>query len=133
MSTIGAIAVVAGSVAVPTIALGNARRTEGTLSATHAAEQPYVALLSGSNEVPDAGDPDGSGGATVTIDILDDVDAELCWDVSYGAIDVAGRRGRSISVSGIRRRCVSWSLPNRRSGSPSDRDGAPGSTRARRR
>ncbi len=88
MSTIGAVAVVAGAIAVPTIAFGNARRSEGTLSASQAAEQPYVALLSGANEVPDAGDPDGSGSATVSIAILDDVEAEVCWDVWYGAVSV---------------------------------------------
>lgn len=87
MTTIGALAAVGSAIAIPSIALGNARRSEGSLSATQAAEQPYVTLLSGANEVPDAGDPDGSGGATVSIDIIDDTTAEVCWDLAYTDID----------------------------------------------
>lgn len=87
MTTIAALAAVASAIAIPSIALGNARRTEGSLSAIQAAENPYVTQLAGANEVPDAGDPDGTGGATVSIDVFDDVDAEVCWDLAYSGID----------------------------------------------
>lgn len=88
LTTIGALAAVATAIAIPSIALGNARRTEGSLSAIHAAENPYVTLLSGANEVPSgSGDADGSGGATVSIDIFDEFDAEVCWDLAYAGID----------------------------------------------
>jgi hypothetical protein len=81
-----AVSAVAGAVVIPSIAIGNARRTEGSLSAIQAAETPYIADLKGSNEVPAAGDPDGVGAATVSFDVFDAVDAEVCWDIAYSGI-----------------------------------------------
>jgi hypothetical protein len=46
-----------------------------------------VAQLSGANEVPTAGDPDGTGGSTVSIAVLSDTEAEVCWDLAYSGID----------------------------------------------
>jgi hypothetical protein len=81
-----AVSAVAGAVVIPSIAIGNARRTEGSLSAIQAAETPYIAELNGANEVPTAGDPDGAGAATVSFDVFDAVDAEVCWDITYSGI-----------------------------------------------
>lgn len=86
-TTIGAFAAVASVIAIPSIAMGNARRDTGSLSAMQAAENPYIAQLSGDAEVPaGSGDPDGSGGATVSIAVLGDAEAEACWDLSYSDI-----------------------------------------------
>ena len=87
IKTVGALVAVASAVAIPSIALGNARRAEGNLSAMQAAEKPYVTQLAGANEVPDAGDPDGTGGATVSVAVLDETTAEVCWDLAYSGID----------------------------------------------
>ena len=87
LTTVAALAAVASAIAIPSIAFGNARRTEGTLSAIQAAENPYVTQLAGANEVPILGDPDGTGGATVSFDFFDDTDAEVCWDLAYSGID----------------------------------------------
>jgi hypothetical protein len=82
-----AIAGVAGGIAVPSIVLGNARRSEGSLAAQQLAETPFIAQLSGSNEVPaGAGDPDGSGTATVSFGQLDTDTYEVCWDMAYTGI-----------------------------------------------
>jgi hypothetical protein len=81
-----AIAGVAGAVAIPSIVLGNARRSEGTLAAQQLAETPFVAQLSGASEVPTAGDPDGSGRATVSFAAVDADTYEVCWDMSYTGI-----------------------------------------------
>lgn len=85
ITTIGALAAVASAIAIPSIALGNARRSEGSLSATQASETPYVTQLAGANEVPaGSGDPDGTGGATVSIAVEEGmVTAEVCWDLAY--------------------------------------------------
>lgn len=80
---VAAIATLTGAVAIPSIATGNARRTDGSLEATQAAQQPYTAELSGDNEVPGPGDADASGAATVSFAPLDDVTTEVCWDMSY--------------------------------------------------
>jgi CHRD domain len=82
MAAAGAI----GAVAVPTIAIGNARRTEGTLASLRSAEKPYIAQLSGAAERPGPGDPDGKGAASVSIDSVDATTSELCFDMSYSAI-----------------------------------------------
>jgi CHRD domain len=100
VTTIGALAAVASAIAIPSIALGNARRTEGSLSALQAAEKPYVTLLSGANEVP-VGDPDGSGGATVSIDVFDDTDAEVCFDLAYAGIDAPTLAHIHRAVAGV--------------------------------
>jgi hypothetical protein len=81
-----AIAGVAGAFAVPTMVSGNARRTEGSLSAMQLAETPFLAELSGANEVP-AGDPDGSGTAAVSFDAIDATTSEVCFDLAYTGID----------------------------------------------
>ena len=80
-----AIAGVAGAIAIPSIVLGNARRTEGTLAAQQLAETPFIAQLTGANEVP-AGDPDGAGTATVSFGQLDTDTYEVCWDIVYTGI-----------------------------------------------
>lgn len=86
-TTIGVIAAVASAIAIPSIALGNARRSEGSLAAVQAAENPYIAQLSGANEVPGgSGDPDGSGAATISIAVLSDTEGEACWDLAYSGI-----------------------------------------------
>lgn len=72
----------AAAIAVPTIALGNARTNNHPDPTT----TPLVARLLGSNEVPPA-DPDGFGSASFTFDITDNTDtvagAEVCWDITY--------------------------------------------------
>lgn len=81
--SIAAAAAVASAIAVPTIAAGNARRAEGSLADLRAAETPYIADLSGANEVPTAGDPDATGAATVSFDDLDGGQTQVCWDMAY--------------------------------------------------
>lgn len=81
-----AVSAVAGAVVIPSLALGNARRDTGSLSAIQAAETPYLAQLKGSNEVPTAGDPDAVGAATVSFDVFDATDAEVCWDLAYSGL-----------------------------------------------
>jgi hypothetical protein len=81
-----AIAGVAGAFAVPTMVSGNARRTEGSLSALQAAETPFLAELSGANEVPGPGDADGSGTAAVSFDPIDATTTEVCFDLAYTGI-----------------------------------------------
>lgn len=81
-----AISAVAGAVVIPSLALGNARRTTGSLSAAQAAGTPYIAELKGSNEVPTAGDPDGTGAATVSFAALDATNTEVCFDLAYSGI-----------------------------------------------
>ncbi len=85
--TAGVLVAVGSAIAIPSIALGNARRDAGSLSAMQAAEKPYVTQLSGSNEVPGPGDDDGTGAATVSIAMIDDTTAEVCWDLAYSNID----------------------------------------------
>ena len=67
----------AAAIAVPTIALGNARPNPN-----QATQTPLVARLLGSNEVP-PGDPDGFGSASVTFDLAA-ATPDVCWDLSYG-------------------------------------------------
>ena len=86
MSVFAAVAVIV-AIAVPTIVSGNARRTEGTLAGLRAAETPYIARLTGAAEVPSAGDPDGTGAATVSFDSVSATVDEVCWDLSYSGID----------------------------------------------
>ena len=87
MSVFAAGAVIV-AIAVPTIVSGNARRTEGSLAGLQAAETPYIARLTGAAEVPNAGDPDGTGAATISFDFYSATDAEVCWDLSYSGIDL---------------------------------------------
>ncbi|MEY2446262.1 MAG: hypothetical protein QOE00_2842 [Ilumatobacteraceae bacterium] len=75
------------AIAIPTIAFGNARSNQGNLNYLQIAQTPYLAQLSGAKEVPaSAGDPDASGAAAVTFDIVDAAIAEVCWDLSYSAL-----------------------------------------------
>ncbi len=79
------------AIAIPAIAFGNARRTDpnGTLTFLKDAQTPFIAQLSGANEVP-PGDPDGVGAASVTFHVTDPADpiagAQVCWDLSYSNI-----------------------------------------------
>lgn len=84
-----AVAGVAGAFYAPNVVSGNARRTEGTLSAMQAAEQPFIAQLAGANEVPGPGDTDGAGAATISFDVIDGTDTEVCWDLTYSGIATA--------------------------------------------
>jgi CHRD domain len=82
-----AIGVVA-AIAIPTIAFGNARNNVGNEHFFQAAQTPYVMRLLGSNETP-LGDTDGTGIASVTIDVIDIArtdGGEVCWDLSYSGI-----------------------------------------------
>jgi hypothetical protein len=82
------IAGVAGSVAIPTIVSGNARREgTGTLAAMQQAETPHLATLSGANELPaGSGDADGSGAAAVSFAVWDEDQWQVCFDLSYTGI-----------------------------------------------
>ena len=73
----------AAAIAIPSIALGNARRNVGSLAASQAVQTPLVTRLTGAAEVPTAGDPDGFGGAAVTFDLAA-ATPTMCWDLSYG-------------------------------------------------
>ena len=79
------VVALAGAIAIPSIALGNARRTNGTLAGLEAAQTPFLAKLSGAAEVV-PGDPDGTGAAAVTFDSVDATNDEVCWDLSYANI-----------------------------------------------
>lgn len=89
--TLAAVAAfgIASTIAIPTIAVGNARSDFGSLSFIKTANTPFIAQLSGANEVP-AADADGFGAASVTFDIIDpakaNTGAEVCWDLSYSNI-----------------------------------------------
>jgi hypothetical protein len=98
-----AVSAVAGAVVIPSIAIGNARRTEGSLSAMQAAEQPYIAELTGANEVPGPGDAEGAGAATVSFGRIDAIETEVCWDMSYsgiGAVTLAHIHTGAAGVAG---------------------------------
>lgn len=81
-----AVSAVAGAVVIPSFAVGNARRTQGTLTAMQQAERPFIADLRGSNEFPGPGDGDGIGAATLSFDGIDDTTTQVCWDMSYSGI-----------------------------------------------
>ncbi len=79
---------IAATIAIPTIAFGNARTNLGSMAFMKVANTPFTAQLSGANEVP-AADPDGFGSASVTFDIINatpGTGAEVCWDLSYANI-----------------------------------------------
>ncbi len=77
----------AAAIAIPSIALGNARSNTST---TQAAQTPYVARLTGASAETPPGEPLGIGGAAVTFDItnpLSNTDgATVCWDLSYSGL-----------------------------------------------
>ena len=76
----------AAAIAVPTIALGNARPNPN-----QATQTPLVSRMLGATEVPAPGappatatnDPDGFGSASVTFDLAA-ATPNVCWDLSYG-------------------------------------------------
>ncbi|MGD9705710.1 MAG: CHRD domain-containing protein [Acidimicrobiia bacterium] len=71
---------------MPTIASGNARNTgTGPGAAEAAVARPFLAQLTGANEVPPA-DPDGDGAAAITID---PVAGNACFDLRVAGIDTA--------------------------------------------
>ncbi len=80
MAAVGCVA----AIAIPSIALGNARRNEGSLAASRAAQTPLVTRMTGANEVPTPGDSDGFGGAAITFDLSVPGSESVCWDLSYG-------------------------------------------------
>ena len=77
---------ITAAIAIPTIAFGNARSNQGTLHYIQVAQTPYLAQMTGAKVVPTTGDPDGTGIATVTFDIVDPTNAEVCWDLAYSGI-----------------------------------------------
>jgi hypothetical protein len=83
LAGIGVAAVCTAAVMIPGIANGSARDTVGTRESAAAAAHPYLAMLSGANEVP-AADPDGEGAAAVTIDRDN---AEVCIDLRVANLD----------------------------------------------
>ena len=74
----------AAAIAVPTIALGNARPNPN-----QATQTPLVSRMLGANEVPNntpgsqTNDADGFGSASVTFDLAATI-PNVCWDLSYG-------------------------------------------------
>ena len=78
----------AAAIAVPTIALGNARNATPNPATT-----PLVGLLNGPNDlttsgtITPTGDPDGTGTAAFTFNITNPLDpvagANVCWDLNY--------------------------------------------------
>jgi|GEM_PF-1306377 len=79
----------AAAIAVPTIAMGNARTTN---KVDQTSQTPLVSRMLGANEVPTpagtppataTNDPDGFGSASVTFDLVT-VPPNVCWDLSYG-------------------------------------------------
>ncbi len=74
------------AILVPTLAHGNARDTVGTGAAAAATAHPYIAQLTGANEFPTVGDPDGIGTAAVTINA---VTGEVCVDLRVANITTA--------------------------------------------
>ena len=81
----------AAAIAVPTIAFGNARRSEtnGSLHYLKSAQTPLLARLTGAAETG-GGDPDGIGAAAITFDIIQpavpDTGAQVCWDLTYSGL-----------------------------------------------
>jgi hypothetical protein len=80
---VGLAAVCASALMIPAIANGSARDTLGATKSAAAAAKPYLAMLSGANEVP-AADPDGEGAAAVTID---PGNTEVCMDLRVANLD----------------------------------------------
>jgi CHRD domain len=80
----------AAAIAVPTIAFGNARNNLGSFNFQQVGNTPFVAQLTGANELAPAGDLDGFGAAAITFDIINPADAatgaEVCWDLTYSNI-----------------------------------------------
>ena len=82
---IGAVSLVLGAFLVPGIVDANARRNAGGSDQNQAAsERTLTAVLSGAAEVATAGDPDGRGAATIT---LDSIGQTVCVDSTTSGID----------------------------------------------
>jgi hypothetical protein len=82
-----ALAATAGLVVMmPAMVSGSARTTVGSGKAQAAVAKPFLATLSGANEVPGPGDPDGEGAASVTID---PATGEICVDLRVAGIQPA--------------------------------------------
>jgi hypothetical protein len=91
MQTKSLIAVAAvgmtAAIAIPTIAFGNARSNQGTLSYLRVAQTPYLAQLSSAKVLPAlSGNSSGSGTAAITFDVVDATNAQVCWDLAYSGI-----------------------------------------------
>jgi hypothetical protein len=76
------------AIAIPTIAFGNARSNEGTLSFIQAAQTPLTALMNGPADLTAStptGDPNGTGTAAFTFAVVDPspTGAQVCWDLNY--------------------------------------------------
>jgi len=68
------------------LALGAAFMLAGCETAADVIEKGYMASMTGTQEVPGPGDPDGSGSAEITIvDATDNV----CWDLNVQGIGPA--------------------------------------------
>lgn len=76
----------AAAIAVPTIALGNARTNNSDLTPV----TPIQANMTGAQEVPNnvpataTNDPDGFGRSAVTFDLSVPGSEDVCWDLTYG-------------------------------------------------
>jgi len=77
----------AAAIAVPTIAFGNARNNQPGALTT---QTPLTALMNGPADLTPTsptGDPDGTGTAAFTFEIIDPntplTGANVCWDLSY--------------------------------------------------
>jgi len=87
-TTAGAFGAALGLAAIasitPGIVSGDARDAAGGTGAAAAAlERPFLAMLSGAEEVPGPGDPDGTGAAAITIN---PVDGSVCFDLRVAGI-----------------------------------------------
>lgn len=94
LTAVTAVALTA-AIAIPTIAFGNARSNEGSLSFIRAAQTPLTALMTGPAVLTAStptGDPNGTGTATFTFAIVDpsSTGAQVCWDLSYLILTGAG-------------------------------------------
>src|SRR5215210_5590465 len=72
------------AIAIPSIAIGNARPNPATSTNT-----PYVAVMNGPSELTATtltADPDGLGAAAFTFD-LGATPPDVCWDLSYSGIE----------------------------------------------
>lgn len=72
------------AVLTPSLASGNARTNVGSGAAAARINTPLVAQLKGASEVPGPADPDGEGGASITID---PTTTEVCFDLRATGID----------------------------------------------
>jgi CHRD domain len=91
--TLAALAAVGitAAIAIPSIAFGNAQRTDpiGALTFLKDSQTPLLAQMSGANEVP-AVTTTATGAVAVTLDIPDPTDvtetATMCFDATYSGI-----------------------------------------------